>query len=257
MRHFAKAQRGFTLIEMSIVLVIIGLIIGGILKGQELIESSRQKNMISQIDRVKAGITTFVDRFKSYPGDYSRAAAVINAQLGVGNDDGHVGAINADAANLAVGANVLASENMQFFTHLLAVDLIGGGTVVGTGGTAIACFSGTCATPSPQPAGPWPQTGLSVNYGTHQGTAANPASSKQSHWLILSRWIGNGAFPAASGGAAVSAERAFQLDSKYDDGIAWEGAIRTLPTVAACGTTAATYVAATTTVDCNLAFDTE
>jgi prepilin-type N-terminal cleavage/methylation domain-containing protein len=257
MKHYAKTQRGFTLIEMSIVLVIIGLIIGGILKGQELIESSRQKNTISQIDRVKAGITTFIDRFKSYPGDYGRATTNLAAQLGNGNENGNVGAINADVAGLVVGANLLANENTQFFTHLIAADLLGGGTLVATGGTAIACFSGNCATPSPHPASAYPQTGLSINYGTHQGTAANTGSSRQTHWIILSRWAAAGAFPATSGGAALSPERSFQLDSKYDDGIAWEGSIRTITTVAACGGTATTYTATTTTVDCNLVFDAE
>jgi len=254
MTNYAKTQRGFTLIEMSIVLVIIGLIVGGILKGQELIESSRQKNVISQIDRFRAGITTFIDRFKSYPGDFARATELLSANVGVGNDDGHVGAINAAAANLATAANVLGQENIDFFTHLLAAQLVSGGTVVADGGAAIACFSGNCATPSPQPSSAFPQTGLSINYGTHEGTTANPGSSRQTHWLILSRWAA-AALPATSGGSAVSPQRAFQLDSKYDDGIAWEGSIRTIPTVGGCGAAAATYTATTTTIDCNLVFD--
>src|SRR3954469_15654947 len=91
MGKFSLDQRGFTLIEMSIVLVIIGLIIGGILKGEELIESARQKNVISQIDALKAGTTTFVDRFKSLPGDYSGATANLNTGVVAGDDNGYIG----------------------------------------------------------------------------------------------------------------------------------------------------------------------
>ncbi|HYJ20307.1 MAG TPA: prepilin-type N-terminal cleavage/methylation domain-containing protein, partial [Burkholderiales bacterium] len=49
-----RKQQGFTLIEIAIVLVIIGLLLGGILKGQELITSARVRNLISQQDGVKA-----------------------------------------------------------------------------------------------------------------------------------------------------------------------------------------------------------
>src|SRR4051812_32032817 len=96
----AMRQRGFTLIEMSIVLVIIGLIVGGILKGQELIDSARQKNVMSQIDQIKSGVTTFTDRYKGYPGDYSRAAANINGTLTNGDDNGFVGTERSNVANL-------------------------------------------------------------------------------------------------------------------------------------------------------------
>src|ERR1043165_1985480 len=100
MGKFSTDQRGFTLIEMSIVLVIIGLIVGGILKGQELIESARQKNVISQIDMIKSGVTTFTDRFKGYPGDYSRASANINSDLKNGDDNGFVGTSRSTVANM-------------------------------------------------------------------------------------------------------------------------------------------------------------
>src|SRR5262245_53419986 len=92
----ATLQRGFTLIEMSIVLVIIVLIVGGILKGHELIESSRQKNLVSQIDRIRSGTTAFVDRYKSLPGDLGRVSILNNSSLlaqSGGNDNGVVGAL--------------------------------------------------------------------------------------------------------------------------------------------------------------------
>ena len=51
-----KTTRGFTLIELAIVLVVIGLLLGGILKGQELIESARARNLISQMEIGRAHV---------------------------------------------------------------------------------------------------------------------------------------------------------------------------------------------------------
>src|SRR5438132_6984174 len=70
-------QTGFTLIEIAIVLVIIGLLLGGVLKGQELITGARVRNLISQQDGVKAAYFGFLDRFRALPGDYSNAVATI------------------------------------------------------------------------------------------------------------------------------------------------------------------------------------
>ena len=84
-----SGQKGFTLIEMSIVLVIIGLIIGGILKGQEIIESARQKNLISQFDALRASANTFIDRFGSQPGDYLLATTRVSGAAGVVNGGGN------------------------------------------------------------------------------------------------------------------------------------------------------------------------
>jgi len=66
-------QSGFTLIEIAIVLVIIGLLLGGVLKGQELITSARVRNLIGQQDGIKAAFFGFQDRYRAYPGDYGAA----------------------------------------------------------------------------------------------------------------------------------------------------------------------------------------
>ena len=69
---------GFTLIEIAIVLVIIGLLLGGVLKGQELITGARVRNLISQQDGIKAAFFGFQDRFRALPGDYAAAETNIN-----------------------------------------------------------------------------------------------------------------------------------------------------------------------------------
>jgi prepilin-type N-terminal cleavage/methylation domain-containing protein len=64
-----KQQAGFTLIELAIVLVIIGLLLGGVLKGQELINSAKVKNMASDFKNIQVYIYGYQDKFKALPGD--------------------------------------------------------------------------------------------------------------------------------------------------------------------------------------------
>ena len=67
--QMAGRQRGFTLIEIAIVLVIIGLLVGGVLQGQELIENSRVKQVIKDINGTAAAVFAYQDRYGRIPGD--------------------------------------------------------------------------------------------------------------------------------------------------------------------------------------------
>src|SRR6478672_10699002 len=91
MTRSGSAQRGFTLIEMSIVLVIIGLIIGGILKGQEIIAGARNKAVINEINATRSAANTYYDRYRSLPGDDVSATTRVDPRLISGNGDGQVG----------------------------------------------------------------------------------------------------------------------------------------------------------------------
>lgn len=66
-------QAGFTLIEIAIVLVIIGLLIGGVLKGQAMIQNAKVKKVVKQADDFRAAVTTFFDKYGMYPGDENKA----------------------------------------------------------------------------------------------------------------------------------------------------------------------------------------
>lgn len=63
------AQKGFTLVEIAIVLVIIGLLLGGILKGQEMITQAKIKNVIADLSGVSAAMYGYQDRYRALPGD--------------------------------------------------------------------------------------------------------------------------------------------------------------------------------------------
>ena len=85
-------QKGFTLVEIAIVLVIIGLLLGGILKGQELINSARVRNLADQNSGIQAAYYGFIDRYRQVPGDWSSTAAIaaIGATVVGGNGNGRV-----------------------------------------------------------------------------------------------------------------------------------------------------------------------
>ncbi len=84
-------SRGFTLIEIAIVLVIIGLLLGGVLKGQELITGARVRNLISQQDGIKAAFFGFQDRYRALPGDYAAATTTSAASVAAnGNGNGRI-----------------------------------------------------------------------------------------------------------------------------------------------------------------------
>jgi len=68
-------QKGFTLVEIAIVLVIIGLLLGGILKGQEMITQAKIKNIISDFSGISAAFHGYQDRYRALPGDDANAPA--------------------------------------------------------------------------------------------------------------------------------------------------------------------------------------
>ena len=75
-------QAGFTLVEIAIVLVIVGLLLAGVLKGQELIENSKIKSMAKDLDTMSAAVASYQDRYRGLPGD--SATATTHTQNGWG-----------------------------------------------------------------------------------------------------------------------------------------------------------------------------
>ena len=114
-------QSGFTLIEIAIVLVIIGLLLGGVLKGQELINSAKVKNMATDFRNIPLFIYGYQDKFKALPGDDINATGRGFASA-TANGNGN-GVINGNW-----NSDTVADESWIFWQHSRLAGLASGPT---------------------------------------------------------------------------------------------------------------------------------
>lgn len=115
-----KNQSGFTLVEIAIVLVIIGLLLGGVLKGQELINSAKVKNFANDFRNIPLFIYGYQDKFKALPGDDSSAATRGYGTTTSGNGNGMIDG-NWDTLTAA-------NESWIFWQHVRLANLASGST---------------------------------------------------------------------------------------------------------------------------------
>jgi len=121
-----KKQSGFTLIEIAIVLVIIGLLLGGVLKGQEMITNGKIKRTVNDFNGISAAYYSYLDRYSAFPGDDPNANA---RWAGDAVDGGGDGLIDTGTWN-----TVAALEADQFWLQLRLSGLVTGPTTVALGG---------------------------------------------------------------------------------------------------------------------------
>lgn len=164
-------QRGFTLVEIAIVLVVIGVLLGAILKGQELIENSRAKNAINEVNGIRAAYNGYIDRYKRVPGDDGPLATLTarggnwTAVTAAGNNNGQIAVT---AAQTFTGAG----EGAAFFQHLRAAGfLIGETNATGAAALPRNAFGGLTGIVNAAVLG-HPQATLMVCQGSVPGKSA-------------------------------------------------------------------------------------
>jgi len=136
MKQFGKQQAGFTLVEIAIVLVIIGLLLGGILKGQEMITQAKIKNIVNDMNGMSAAIYSYQDRYRALPGDELDATtkARWGATTGYGGDGNGVLCTSACAVPTSLKYNpppVAPASNLEtqlFWLHLRLAGFVPGPT---------------------------------------------------------------------------------------------------------------------------------
>lgn len=119
--HIKARSSGFTLVEVAIVLVITGLLIGGILRGQELVSQARAKSLVNDFSGVAAATLAYRDRYKAWPGDDENADtrwSTFSALRGNGNGVVEGNYNDMPSGPLTVNLATGAGESANFWWHL-------------------------------------------------------------------------------------------------------------------------------------------
>jgi prepilin-type N-terminal cleavage/methylation domain-containing protein len=224
-----RSQKGFTLIELSIVLVIIGLITGGVLVGRDLIAAATVRAQISQIEKYQTAVNTFRGKYGYLPGDipdpnagqYGFAAR--GQYGGEGDGNGLLEGMLDDVAGTNTGVYDAAGETLMFWVDLSQAGLIPGSFVSATSTSIPTVSSAGLAQYLPRAAiggsnyvyiwsGGWSITltsGDGFNY--YAITSATSISSSR-----------------VSSGVGMTVQQAYAIDKKVDDGLPQSGNVLAL-----------------------------
>jgi len=204
-------NRGFTLIEIAIVLVIIGLLLGGVLKGQELINNARVKSFANDFRNIPVYIYAYQDRYRAIPGDDGQA----NAHVGGVNATTPAGTLNNGQINGNWNSATNTDESCLFWSHIRLANLAPGTTVA-------ACNA----------AGYYPVNASGGQIGVQAGAGFT---------TIILPTVMNGTYVICS--ANISGQFVLQLDTLLDDGNPATGSMRAIDQAALAAQTAATTAA--------------
>lgn len=216
---YSLKNKGFTLVELAVVLVIISLLVAGIMSGGEVLENSKRMAVVSTLGKYKSAYDQFVEKYYSPPGDISDAVTV----WGSGTDDG-------DGDGIVEGGS--SDEEYLFWDHLTLSGFVDG--------RYPGSRTGSNVKPGEDiPAGPYTKSGYS-------GLGRN---------VKISTTINSIAFARSRSGDNVDysvfvPKQAYSIDKKIDDGNPSEGQI-----VAAPGYDTSGYYAESTCINVNAAGD--
>ena len=219
-----RNQSGFTLIEIAIVLVIIGLLLGGVLKGQELINSAKVKNLATDFKNIPVFIYGYQDKFKALPGDETQPK--LDEHFPPANTATAATTV-ATLANGVINGNwndtTTASESFVFWQHVRLAGLAPGPTdTTVTNYLPTNAAGGTIGI----------QSGTNVAANSPLNALAGPANPIRGSYVICS--------------SGILGKYVKQLDTQVDDGNTATGSMMATPTT---GYAIGAVATATTSID--------
>jgi len=205
-------RQGFTLVELSMVMVIIGLIAAGILVGRDLIEAAYIRAQVAQIEKLNTAVNTFKGKYNGLPGDLSAddaatlGMAARSGGVGDGDNNGIIGTCGFDG----LGGRYSGCENVIFWNDLGVAQLIAPDF------PADATF----------PANP---TGMDTSLffpagkvGKNTQIMVFSIDGVNAFALVHPGYVGNNQIWAAP---VLSPLQAFAIDNKMDDGLPTSGRV--------------------------------
>lgn len=206
-----QVQRGFTLVEIAIVLVIIGLLIGGVLRGQELLNSARANSVAAQQSSIQTAYFGFVDRYKFMPGDLNGTQALL------------INGMTVPASGTAADSQVTLADSAAAFNNLaqagfLSCTACSSFVTAGTGGAAATYTAAV--------------TSLSAS-NTMVNVFGSPLAFINDTTLVgavaggnFMGTAGESSKPMVTTGGTLTSNMLAELDRKSDDGNPAGGSIR-------------------------------
>lgn len=210
-------NRGFTLIEIAIVLVIIGLLLGGVLKGQELINNAKVKSYATDFRNIPIMLYGYQDKFKSLPGDDAQATTHLPAATAATTPAGTVGN---GVINGVWDTTTNTDESCLFWQHVRLAGLA-------PGSTTVSCAANADYWPKNANGG---QIGIQSNTGFVTMTGAMNGS-----YIICSK--------------NILGQFVLQLDATLDDGNPATGSMRAIQQSAVGGAPSSTATVQANTAD--------
>ncbi len=240
---YSRYQQGFSLIELSIVLVILGLLAGGITAGSTLIKNAELRSVVAEMNDLQAGVSAFRLQYSAMPGDMPNAAsfwtpaasdAGCNSDAAAmnGNGDGKIDSTVADSS----------IESYMAWCHMTKSELTTSTLNGQPDDAATAVVPGTNIPRSKlSGAGYW------IGYGVHGITTKNA--------LVLGSPTSGGTPTTLITSAALTPRDAQNIDAKLDDGAASTGLVRGFNGSGQTCLAASNYLLSSALVACGIAYN--
>lgn len=206
--RFSSKNAAFSLVELAIVLIVIGLLVASIAVGQKLVENGRTRSAISEINRIDVAVSSFNLTYDNLPGDINNATAYWSTSVN-GDGDGYIEIANGSSVN----------ESNYVFEQLTEAELITGGYDAGAASNSTRMSS--------KVKNALYEVYQDNDYDLDDDDSSDGVDSSFVENVIIMEGTGGNTAGASNYGVLIP-RMAHNIDDKMDDGVANKGKMRGL-----------------------------